>query len=490
MPFRRETGLSRRAVNVNASNPFGFRYVNLLGDALSLYTGTVYIDGHPFDVQLDSGSFDLWVDSTNVTFTNVTDTKLTAGVVYGDGGLADGEVMITQVQFGDFVVDQQAFINAPGSNATSVGDLGILGIGPPPLASIKTALANSSFNSNYFLQNVFSQNSSLPNIMTWQMTRSDLGIVDGGIFTIGEVVQNLSAVQAAPKLPVPSPQWITVMDSLVVNGQNLTGHGLIDSLNASEVPAEFKGKLITLLDTGTSVITAPQFYVDAIYKNVPGVQAVADAPPGFYFVPCETKFNVSAVFAGIEYPIHPMDLIRVDSSEDNSTAVCINTIVYNSPNTAGQDFIFGDAFLRNVYVLFDFGNFTNPSAAAPFVQLLSTTDPATASQQFDVQQPQKVQQWIDLMISPNNSSSSSSKNGSTSTGDSTSGNGALSDSSDDQSTLLRNTYIIMGLLGGVIVLLGAIAVMQVMGSRSGAGKGRYKEVPSGKPYGFEGAYSD
>ena len=39
----------------------------------------------------------------------------------------------------------------------------------------------------------------------------------------------------------------------------------------------------------------------------------------------------------------------------------------------GLDAILGDAFMRNVYALFDFGNWTREGGAAPFVQLLSVS---------------------------------------------------------------------------------------------------------------------
>ena len=39
----------------------------------------------------------------------------------------------------------------------------------------------------------------------------------------------------------------------------------------------------------------------------------------------------------------------------------------------GLDAILGDAFMRNVYALFDFGNWTREGDATPFVQLLSVS---------------------------------------------------------------------------------------------------------------------
>lgn len=51
--------------------------------------------------------------------------------------------------------------------------------------------------------------------------------MDGGVFAIGEVSPNFTAVLDAPKMEVVSAsnQWLTVMDGVVVNGTFFDGHG-------------------------------------------------------------------------------------------------------------------------------------------------------------------------------------------------------------------------------------------------------------------------
>ena len=77
-------------------------------------------------VQLDTGSSDLFLDTQNASFTNANDTGLTATLVYGyvcpqlkphgaliiccrDSTVAEGPILLAPVQFGNFSVPSQAF---------------------------------------------------------------------------------------------------------------------------------------------------------------------------------------------------------------------------------------------------------------------------------------------------------------------------------------------------------------------------------------------
>ncbi len=79
------------------------------------------------------------------------------------------------------------------------------------------------------MSNIFNSNSSAPNIITFLLSRSNLGITDGGIFTIAEVDTNWDAVVNQSKIAIAqgTGQWIGVMDGVIVNGKNYTGHGLL-----------------------------------------------------------------------------------------------------------------------------------------------------------------------------------------------------------------------------------------------------------------------
>jgi predicted proteasome-type protease len=62
-------------------------------------------------------------------------------------------------------------------------------------------------------------------------------------------------------------------------------------------------------------------------------------------------------------------------NEKNET-ICINAWTPWSLKARTEqlvDFILGDAFLRNVYILYNYGNWTSANNEAPYVQLLSVS---------------------------------------------------------------------------------------------------------------------
>ena len=75
--------------------------------------------------------------------------------------------------------------------------------------------------------------------------------------------------------------------------------------------------------------------------------------------------------------MNPLDLTYVgytQAANGTNQTVCVNSFSRaDIAAEAGADFILGDAFLRNVYSLFAFGNWTNSSAPTPYVQLLSVS---------------------------------------------------------------------------------------------------------------------
>ena len=77
-------------------------------------------------VQLDTGSSDLWLDTTGQSLSSLTNTGQQTGVVYGDGTQAVGPILIGSVQFGDATVNS-AF-SAFHTYGTRCGELTILSL--------------------------------------------------------------------------------------------------------------------------------------------------------------------------------------------------------------------------------------------------------------------------------------------------------------------------------------------------------------------------
>lgn len=55
-----------------------------------------------------------------------------------------------------------------------------------------------------------------------------------------------------------------------------------------------KTQVLAVIDSGTSLGSLNEYYWNAIYKDVPGLQQVEEID-GF-ILPCETKLNISFIF--------------------------------------------------------------------------------------------------------------------------------------------------------------------------------------------------
>jgi len=102
------------------------------------------------------------------------------------------------------------------------------------------------------------------------------------------------------------------------------------------------------------------------------------------------------VFSGTKYPVHPLDAnlngTDLDLTDDLGNPICIGAfqpVSFDSSFGSGSpplfDMILGMAFLRNAYMLVNFGDFVqgSTSTVAPYIQLLSTTNnSATVHQDF------------------------------------------------------------------------------------------------------------
>ncbi|KDQ57375.1 hypothetical protein JAAARDRAFT_194518 [Jaapia argillacea MUCL 33604] len=442
--------------------------INFTNADSMVYLVTVEFDGQPVQVQLDTGSSDLWIDSTGVNLTPFTNTGLRT--------VAEGPILVGPVQFGDFKVNKQAF--TPRSNATkpSINQLGILGVAPTTGSKIALTLKNTSYNGRTFLENAFMTYPKEPNYITFMLSRDPVnGITSGGTFTIGEVATEFTAIMKTPQRKVLStssfPRWATMMDGIVVNRKMYSGHSKFNSTFVSA------GQTIALLDSGTSLALVPHFYANAIFKDVPG--AVFNTAQQTYTVPCDTKVNVSFIFGNYVYPVNPIDIVTV-STDTSGGPTCSGSFFVT--DGGDLDIILGDTFLRNVYALFDFGRWAMPGTSDPFVQLLSVHLESLRSAiiLYLTRIPQvtnQAQAWKDfdsanaVCLNSFKKPSKGSSGGNTNN-DEVSPSPASPESSN--SDLLRNSYIIIGLLARVIVLLLVLFALVARGSKNVG----YKPIPN------------
>lgn len=99
----------------------------------------------------------------------------------------------------------------------------------PLLSQISSDLSGTAFDGDMFLQNVFNDDPTLDEFITFALSRSETtGNTDGGIFTVGEIASNLTSVSNNPKLDVVlKTRWTVLMDGVIVNGKRITGNSAL-----------------------------------------------------------------------------------------------------------------------------------------------------------------------------------------------------------------------------------------------------------------------
>ncbi|KAI0642431.1 acid protease [Trametes meyenii] len=359
------------------------------------YFTNITLGGLNLTVLLDTGSSDLIVDLRGrQSKLNTTNIQAEAG--FGKGSVV-GTIEFADLQLGGLVVHSQAFLSAGALDNLGETRDGILGLSFDEGSNVQSALtaargANvAQTQGRTPMPALFAQQPGLNRSFDVRLGRtSALEDVAPGTFIIGgHDKQFVDQIEGAPRLyAINTDHWDVVMDGMIVDGKPF-------KFNASRVTGSPVGKVVAGLDTGFSRPPLPPAAVDAIYKSMGGT---FDKRNGQWFVSCKTAGDVAFIFAnstlcsGQKFVVHPLDLstpvvgIVTDGSGHRRTA-CVNTYQYltlDPESFVGFDLILGDAFLRNAYVSFNYGN--NQSDDTPYVQMVSTTtDLSAAKEEFNEQ---------------------------------------------------------------------------------------------------------
>ena len=78
----------------------------------------------------------------------------------------------------------------------------------------------------------------------------------------------------------------------------------------------------------------PPAVIDAIYGRIPGVSNFTQGQQFFYNFSCEYELNVTFMFGGVEFPIHPLDLSAIgDEDADGTPLWCFSSVCALSSGT-------------------------------------------------------------------------------------------------------------------------------------------------------------
>lgn len=352
------------------------------------YNINVTLGGIPYSVMVDTGSSDLWVAGA---VPHATTTGATGTVQYAIGS-DSGPIETAEMEILGFTIPSQAFIQV-ASGGTSPDGTGLIGFGPNTGSRIRTALNNTSTGDSP-LDNIFRQNQTTPNYVTFLLNRQNDTKTYPGAMTISEVIPQYSNVTNQPKVPVSVLQsinsndqhWSVFLDKNGIIGPD--GKAIQLTSNATDAPTHDATQMVAIFDTGFTLPQVPSAVASAMYSGAKGasLQNMASFGGDIWVIDCGAEVNVSFSIGGQLYPVHPLDTnwIGVD---DSGNPICygpFQPIISGAMDTT-IDMILGMAFLTNAYMLLDYGDFvdaTTSNTAAPYVQLLSTVDPATAHNEF------------------------------------------------------------------------------------------------------------
>ncbi|KAL8279849.1 hypothetical protein RQP46_007699 [Phenoliferia psychrophenolica] len=304
------------------------------------YFATVQLGTPPadFKILMDSGSADFWVPSEACSSCGSTHTTLGAKtsssfkasttqfqVTYGTGNVA-GTIAQDDVLLAGLALTGHSF-GVTTTESTDFSDASV------PFDGLM-GLAQSTLSE----QGVLTPIESLAKAGTVQsaqlgfhLSRLSDGTNDGEV-TFGGV-DATKFTGSLVEVPNVNTQgfWEGAMDDISVDGTSL----------------KLSGRT-AILDTGTTLIVAPQADAEAVHAAIPG--AASDGQGGFT-VPCTTTASIALTFGGQSFTIQPSDLTFLPETND-LTGACVSGISAGSVGGANE-WLVGDVFLKNVYFATD-----------------------------------------------------------------------------------------------------------------------------------------
>ncbi|KAH7334923.1 aspartic peptidase domain-containing protein [Rhizoctonia solani] len=386
----------------------GFSILAAAGDATltnrenNIYTTTAQIKGKDIVLQVDTGSSDTWVYPTSSTQDLYSDAviheDLPLTLSYGRGQVA-GYVSQMTMSFAGYTVTNQSLLLITKEKDMSLIEAnltnGLLGLGFDTLSSIAGTVSQKTQQTwgRTLLSNIFISDPTTPNHVAFRLDRHEDGNnTDVGAFDVGTFAAGLESVNNTAEIPIFSSNarqnlyWNVLVDGVTLNGQAQTLKSTVNG--GTQTPPA--GKVSAVLDTGYSLPQLSPELAHALYSAMGGV-LVDDGTNTTYAVPCMAEAQLVFSIGGHTIPIHPLDLTQIQTvttTRGTNYTMCINAYQPFSSNAGGGevDYILGDAFLRNVYSVYDYGDFVQGFSGLaqgnPYIKLLPLTDPTAASAEF------------------------------------------------------------------------------------------------------------
>ncbi|KAJ6489972.1 aspartyl protease [Mycena sanguinolenta] len=263
---------------------------------------------------------------------SVTQISTGNSLEYGPVNVS-GNFMKDAVQLTPYTVPSQFFLaaNKVSADVETWPSSGIVGL------AYQQTTQGSSFPMSLFSDS----NGQLPSAdMSFWVNRMNTADYDddpvGGAFTFGGTNTSLytGAIEYLPTTAPSNTTWNLDVKEVIVQGTSV-----------QITPASAAFSFLSLN------ISGPASDVAAIWAAVPGA-VPSTTQSGYYEFPCTTTVNVSVSFGGRLWNINPLDM-NIGASELGGTQ-CLGAIyaLNSSSSSNSTSWVFGTAFMKNVYSVF------------------------------------------------------------------------------------------------------------------------------------------
>ncbi|CAD6586459.1 MAG: hypothetical protein CYPHOPRED_003543 [Cyphobasidiales sp. Tagirdzhanova-0007] len=309
------------------------------------YYGNASIGTPPqnFLLTFDTGSSDIWVPTQSTSHPNFDTSKSSTitlsntawDIRYGTGATS-GTLATDVVTVAGLGVENQTFAlaNETSSIFETGGSDGIMGMGFQSIAAsgMPTWFENL-VSSKALASNVFSVHLQ----RAYDLTSAQSGTIGGGEMMVGGIDSSLYTGAITYTKVSLEGFWEVETQGLAVNG------AIVSGTTSSAA-----------IDTGTSLWYVPRSVATALFAQLGGTTF---GNQGYYSIPCNSPaFTLAAVFSNVQFEIDMADLLLgyADSTREN----CIfGIIAQDTQDPKGNEMaVVGDAFLKNVYSVFDYTN--------------------------------------------------------------------------------------------------------------------------------------
>ncbi|KAJ7864663.1 aspartyl protease [Mycena leptocephala] len=342
-------------------------------DSSYFCTLSIGTPGQVLNLELDLGSGDSWVAETPCSLgctssmdlydptrsSTSNSTQFDIGVIPYGNSFVSGTIVKDTVRLGPYTVSQQVFLaaNILTANLVSGTSSGVLGM------AYQETLTSQGPS---FLQALLANGQLTSGTMSFWLNRfagtanAQAEEANGGALTLGGSNASLYTGNIEFLTPTGSPNgpnWVLDVTEITVQGKSVQITSGVSAL--------------ATFDLTTTLIAGPTSDVIALWAAVPGAVRSA-SQPGFFQFACTTIIKVSVSFGGHMWPIDPEDMNIGTVTQGSSQ--CLGAIYELQPglniiNTdGGANWVFGSAFMKNVYSVFQ----PNPFSIG-FAQLSSQT---------------------------------------------------------------------------------------------------------------------